>query len=67
VAEAADAREEAAAVTPVLTFAQGIAATSSLVPATAFEAVNGAGLGGLRVRTPGSASRDVATHAKGAV
>jgi hypothetical protein len=68
VAEAADAREEAAAVTPALTFAQGIAITPSLVRGTAFEAVNRrAGLGGLRVRTPGSVSRYVATHAKGAV
>jgi hypothetical protein len=67
VAEAADAREEAAAVTPALTFAEAIAATSSLVPGTAFQDVNRAGLGGLRVRSRGSASCDVATHAKGAV
>jgi len=64
VAEAADAREEAAAVTPALTLAVSFAITQSLVPGTAFEAVNGPGLEGLRVRTPGSASRDVA---KGAV
>ena len=54
-------------MTPALAFAEAIAATSSLVPGTAFEDVNRAGLGGIRVRTRGSASRDVATHAEGAV
>ena len=51
-------------MTPALTLAVSFAITQSLVPGTAFEAVNGPGLEGLRVRTPGSASRDVA---KGAV